>query len=139
MITIDQKWQEIDLGQDVTAEIRPLNTASLYRASALMLKHSSGDGEKKMSEKDTQKMSRALMADPDMIPTIKEIVPENVRNIKGVEVQDAEGSVRLLEPADLCELGACMGFAITAFVKLIEVSQLTRAETKNSKRPPRTP
>lgn len=125
MITIDQKWREMEIGDGVTAEIRPLNIGSYHQAIGLMLKHST-DG-------NNNEMSRALMADPDMLPIIKEIVPENIRNIKGVEVQDADGNVRGLEPADLCEFGACMGFAITALAKLIEVSQLTGTEIKNSK------
>ena len=124
---ISQKWREFKLAEDVTVELKPLSVAHYHKTLALIMRHKSADSFDGESKLNPEK----LIVDPELIEILSEILPANVRNIKNLQIEMADGEMRDGKPDDFHETGALLMSAVKLLGELIRISQITGIEEKN--------
>ena len=121
------KLREVTLLPGVTLLCEPLDNDSYQRWLATLLRY---------AQVDSKELIRSLMTDPDVVKLINQLLLERVREVRGLELEQVDGTCRPAVVTDLPKLGGLLAPLLVAMMSLADKSSLTPADLGNSSAPP---
>jgi len=120
---LDWQSRQSSLWPDVSYEIRPLKVWAF-----LDLMTCWGEGAPERPEGGTSPGQQALKSQA-LLDVAKRVIPEHVRNLKGLYVQ-RDGQVRDGTVEEVCEEALLMPLAVEMISGLIEISEVGKEDEK---------
>lgn len=114
--------------EDVTVEIRPLESKD-YQTLLRFTGRAS-----KVADSDDETQSVLQMGDAEIIEMAKEFFPRYLRNLKGIEAEDENGSTRDATVEDLWTFGSCLPVCFGILMQMLTMSNLTKTEADTLKK-----
>lgn len=119
MIELASEWKKIDLGNEVTVEIKPLNLRAYHRVMALMMPHM-------VDGKVAKDASTKMMMDKELPDILGDIIPPHVQNVEGIQLNGEK-----ITSQEMLNHGQMLPQCITIMSELLTYSSLTGEEEKN--------
>ncbi len=119
MIELASDWKKVELEDDVTVEIKPLDLRSYHKLLAFLMPYQTGGN---LKDEDSQK----IMLDERLPDILKDIVPGHVRNIEGINLDG-----KSITPAQFVSQSKLLSFNVLVLGNLMTYSTLTGEEEKN--------
>lgn len=126
---VNLDYQEFELGDGATIEVRPLDSDAYQKLLTFMTQSSVTED---MSHEDMSTATKNL-TNPDFINLIAEILPGHCRNITGVNIRQ-DGIERNATIEDLMSIGAFFTTRINIVMRLFNISTLTEQEETDVKK-----
>ncbi len=119
MIELASEWKKIELDDDVTVEIKPLDLRSYHRLLAFMMPYMTG-GE--LKEKDSQK----IMLDERLPDILRDTIPGHTQKIEGIMLDG-----KPITPDQFVTQSSLLTMNVLVLGSLMSHSSLTGEEEKN--------
>lgn len=113
----------------IKMKIKPLSYEGNQLLMTFMQKVKGTDYQKKLSKTEQQKQTVSMMNSPDFPKILRQLLPDHVKDITGIEVIDEKTEKkRNVTIEDIVTYGAFMATALSVFTKLSLISNLSEVE-----------
>ena len=118
MLELKTEWKKIDLGDDVSVEIKPLNLRSYHRVLAFLMPHMAGD--------EGNVDAQAIMLEPALPDLLETEFTDHVKDVKGVTLNGETAT-----PLNMTQTGQLLPQCVAVLGELLAYSTLGKEEVGN--------
>ena len=131
MYKISQRAKTVTVAKGVTVDIKPMSIADYARAFGLLGGYPQLTSGKELDLAETAQLGRPVLQDKALLELVVELVPRYASNLRGVELEQEDGTRREATVDELLAVGGAVLPLVTVLILLITNSTLTEQEQGN--------